>query len=341
MKRSSDDARKTSAGTGADDAAASPLLRLGLAGLSATAAQTVCQPIETVKIRLQLRVDSLGTRSPYHGYQGIWSGAKLIVRREGVAGLWKGMAPSALREMSYSSLRYGLFLPISSALAGGERTGTGTGTGTGPTPMWKRFLAGGLSGGIGAAIANPTDLLKARMQADTAIVAAKRMSQHAAEIHAAGGLGGFWLGVGTTVSRAVVLGAANLGTYSTAKALISEQGVEEGVPLHFCAASIAGLAIALSTAPIDLARSRLMVQTTPLTLPPLPPQPQQQQQQQGNNSPRHYRNGLEVIRDVVRCEGPMALYKGFWLQWARCAPYTVLQFVVWEQLCRAAGVRAV
>ena len=330
MKISSDDARKTSAGAGADDAAASPLLRLGLAGLSATAAQTVCQPIETVKIRLQLRVDSLGTRSPYHGYQGIWSGAKLIVRREGVAGLWKGMAPSALREMSYSSLRYGLFLPISSALARDECTGTGTG----PTPMWKRFLAGGLSGGIGAAIANPTDLLKARMQADTTIVAAKRMAQHAAEIYAAGGLGGFWLGVGTTVSRAVVLGAANLGTYSTAKALISEQGVKEGIPLHFCAATIAGLAIALSTAPIDLVRSRLMVQTTALTPPP-------QQQQQGSNSPRHYRNGLEVIRDVVRREGPMALYKGFWLQWARCAPYTVLQFVVWEQLCRVAGVRAV
>jgi solute carrier family 25 protein 14/30 len=200
--------------------------------------------------------------------------------------------------------------------------------------MWKRFLAGGLSGGIGAAIANPTDLLKARMQADTTIVAAKRMAQHAAEIYAAGGLGGFWLGVGTTVSRAVVLGAANLGTYSTAKALISEQGVKEGIPLHFCAATIAGLAIALSTAPIDLVRSRLMVQTTALTPPP-------QQQQQGSNSPRHYRNGLEVIRDVVRREGPMALYKGFWLQWARCAPYTVLQFVVWEQLCRVAGVRAV
>jgi len=330
MKSSSDDARKTSA---CADAAASPLLRLGLAGLSATAAQIVCQPIETVKIRLQLRVDSLGTRSPYHGYSGIWSGAKLLVRREGVAGLWKGMAPSALREMSYSSLRYGLFVPISSALAGGD--GTGTGTDGCPTPMWKRFLAGGLSGGIGAAIANPTDLLKARMQADTAIVAPKRMSQHAAEIYATGGFSGFWLGVGTTVSRAVVLGAANLGTYSTAKSLISEQGLEEGVPLHFCAASIAGFAIALSTAPIDMARSRLMVQTTPFS-----PQQQQQQPTQGN-CPRHYHNGLEVIRDVVRREGPMALYRGFWLQWARCAPYTVLQFVVWEQLCRAAGVRAV
>jgi len=32
------------------------------------------------------------------------------------------------------------------------------------TPFWKKLAAGGAAGGLGSAIANPTDLLKARMQ---------------------------------------------------------------------------------------------------------------------------------------------------------------------------------
>jgi len=264
------------------------------------------------------------------------------------------MAPSALREMSYSSIRYGLFVPIQSVLEYTSKRSTSATTiptpMPTPTPMWKRFVAGGLSGGIGAAIANPTDLLKARMQADTAPgwcggrstkAQPKRMLIHISDIYNTKGIRGFWLGVGTTVSRAVVLGAANLGTYSTAKSLlISDGGLDDGVFTHFCASTVAGFAIAITTAPIDFARSRLMVQQThkPLTVVPPTSHSQQQPQQQPQ---QHYRNGLHVMRHTISTEGISALYRGFFAQWARCAPYTVLQFIVWEQLCKAMGVRTV
>ena len=44
---------------------------------------------------------------------------------------------------------------------------------------------------------------------------------------------------------------------------------------------------------------------------------------------------------TVRNEGFMALYKGFFPQWARYAPYGVLQFMVWEQLSHWAGTTTV
>lgn len=277
-------------------------LRLALAGVSATVAQFACQPIETVKIRLQLR-----TATKFRRYTSFRSGAQILVQREGVMALWKGMAPSALREMSYSSLRYGLFVPIKSAI-GAENASA---------PTWKLFLAGGLSGGIGAAVSNPTDLLKARMQAD-ASTSPTRMSEHARQILTSRGIRGFWLGAATTVSRAVVLGATNLGTYSSAKAWCArpEGWGLRGVPLHFCASVAAGFAIATTTAPIDFARSRIMVGTTS-------------------------QSAWSVLFDAVRREGALAPYRGFGAQWARCAPYTVIQYIVWEQLCLVAGIRAV
>jgi len=88
----------------------------------------------------------------------------------------------------------------------------------------------------------------------------------------------------------------------------------------------------------------------------------------GEGSGSNFRNGFHVISDAFRREGALAVYKGFFPQWvrcilvigvhrtsctppyltapdipmqARCAPYTVIQFVVWEQLCKFAGVRAV
>ena len=82
-------------------------LRLALAGVSATIAQVACQPIETVKIRLQLR-----DRTRFRDYTSFSTGLRHLLRSEGALALWKGMAPSAAREMPYSSLRYGLFLPI-------------------------------------------------------------------------------------------------------------------------------------------------------------------------------------------------------------------------------------
>ena len=59
--------------------------------------------------------------------------------------------------------------------------------------------------------------------------------EHGAGMYTAGGLRGFWLGVGTTVLRAVVLGAANLCTCSTAKdALRAEAGMQVPVPASTC-----------------------------------------------------------------------------------------------------------
>ena len=61
---------------------------------------------------------------------------RLVTAEEGVLALWKGMAPSALRELSYSTLRFGLYKPIKKALGAGTPR---------DTPLWKMMAAGGAS----------------------------------------------------------------------------------------------------------------------------------------------------------------------------------------------------
>jgi hypothetical protein len=61
-----------------------------------------------------------------------------------------------MRESIYSSLRLGLYEPF-------KRLLTKEGEDEKHMPFYKKFMAAGMSGFVGSALANPTDLLKIRM----------------------------------------------------------------------------------------------------------------------------------------------------------------------------------
>ena len=111
------------------------------------------QPVETLKVRLQVEASG---KAPVK-YGSLTNALAVVVREEGAWSLWKGMAPSFMRELSYSSLRFGLYKPIKTLLGAGTPR---------DTPLWKMILAGGTAGGVASAVATPTDLLKTRMQGE-------------------------------------------------------------------------------------------------------------------------------------------------------------------------------
>ena len=81
-----------------------------------------------------------------------------ICKEEGFkAAFTKGLTASLMREGSYSSIRLGTYETFK------EMYGA---TDPNNTPLYKKLLAGGTSGSIGSCLANPTDLIKVRMQAD-------------------------------------------------------------------------------------------------------------------------------------------------------------------------------
>lgn len=80
----------------------------------------------------------------------------MVANNEGARGLYKGVSAAWMRESIYSSLRLGLYEPFKVLLGATDPKNT---------PFYLKFLAGGMSGFVGASLANPTDLLKVRMQA--------------------------------------------------------------------------------------------------------------------------------------------------------------------------------
>ena len=125
------------------------------------------------------------------------------------------------------------------------------------TPIYIKMLAGSLSGMIGSSLANPTDILKVRMQACDGIP--KSLRTHAKIIYHNWGLIGFYTGVRPTVIRAMLLNSTQLSTYDHSKHhLINHGYMREGKGAHFVSSFIAGLFVAIVTSPADVIKTRVM-----------------------------------------------------------------------------------
>jgi solute carrier family 25 uncoupling protein 8/9 len=77
-----------------------------------------------------------------------------------------------------------------------------------------------LSGAIGIAVANPTDVVKIRLQSQMNDGGAQRYKGAAdcyAKIIAKDGIAGLWTGVGPNIARNAIINAAELATYDQVK----------------------------------------------------------------------------------------------------------------------------
>ncbi|KAK8955622.1 Mitochondrial uncoupling protein 1 [Platanthera guangdongensis] len=81
-----------------------------------------------------------------------------IAREEGLAALWKGVVPGLHRQCLFGGLRIGLYEPVKNLYVGENFVGD--------VPLSKKILAGLTTGALAISIANPTDLVKVRLQAE-------------------------------------------------------------------------------------------------------------------------------------------------------------------------------
>lgn len=199
-------------------------------------------PMDVTKIRMQNQV------ADTKKYSGFISGMRLILKEEGLYGLSKGMEASMLREISYSSIRIGAYEPLRrsfASLLGHDPKHT--------TPVVK-FASALMSGAIGAAMANPLDLIKTRFQAALPGEPLPYPSTFAAirSIYLSNGLfGGLYKGWQVTTTRAAILTSAQIGSYDSIKnnLLVKHLGFQEGFLLHLSASMMAGVITTTATNP--------------------------------------------------------------------------------------------
>jgi len=215
-------------------------------------------PVDVVKTRLQMD----GAAS-VRLYRGSLDCAMQSVRAEGLTALWTGLSPALLRQSTYGSLRYGLYLPLRNLFCVDA-------TRPGSIALWKKVTAGAVAGALASGIANPTDLVKVRMQTHGMSLASagtcpkkyKRVAHCFGQTVREEGILGLWTGVGPTMGRATALAAAELSTYDEVKHQLQLSKVIEhdGLLLHVCTAFVSGFMATLASSPFDVVKSRIMGQ---------------------------------------------------------------------------------
>ncbi|KAG9319701.1 hypothetical protein KVV02_007001 [Mortierella alpina] len=253
-----------------------------------------------------------------------------ILRTEGPRVFVAGLAPAVLRESIYSTIRFGsydLFKGIYSGMgSAGLRRGEETST------LIKLF-SGLTSGMVGSVIANPTDLIKVRMQAfwPSGKPRYASITDACRSIFVEEGIQGLWRGVGPTAARAMVVTASQLASYDTTKHWLlklkdsdHQARFKEGYLVHFCASTVAGLVCSIATSPIDTVKVRYM---------------NQQFNALGHGA--LYRSALDCAVKTIQREGPLALYKGFSMCWLRLGPHTMLSLMIFEKLRSWVGLNPV
>jgi solute carrier family 25 protein 14/30 len=266
-------------------------------------------PMDVVKVRLQTQNELVAASVPRR-YHGFVHGFRTILNEEGYfRGLMRGLSPSMMRELSYSSLRMGLYDPLKYFFAG-ETAHPG---------LLASILAGIVSGAIGSAIATPTDVVKIRFQGELPGQPRRyRNTFHAFyTIYTEEGIRGLYKGVFPTTLRAAILTSSQLASYDHSKRLLLRTGLFQDNPyLHITASIISGLVTTTASSPVDVIKTRWM----------------------NARKDAVYKGPFDCFWKSLTAEGPKALFRGWVPNYLRLGPHFLLSLPLYEQIRKLFGL---
>ncbi|KAI0162757.1 putative dicarboxylate carrier protein [Pestalotiopsis sp. NC0098] len=215
-------------------------------GSASSFAACVTHPLDLVKVRLQLRSGNApSTMIGTFGY---------IVRNEGILGLYSGLSASLLRQMTYSTVRFGVYEEL-------KQRYTPEGQKPSLPLLIGLSLASGFLGGISG---NAADVTNVRMQQDRALPAEQRRHyKHGLEgmfrMLRQEGPKSWFRGVWPNSVRAALMNASQLASYDSIKtALLQYTPLGDTTTTHFTASFMAGFVATTVCSPVDVIKSRVM-----------------------------------------------------------------------------------
>ncbi|KAI9800950.1 MAG: putative mitochondrial 2-oxoglutarate/malate carrier protein [Piccolia ochrophora] len=271
-----------------------PFVNGGLAGMTAT---TCIQPIDMIKVRLQLAGEGVKTGprpTPITVTRDIIAAGKVL-------DLYTGLSAGLLRQAVYTTARLGFFDTFMKAL-------TTRADGQGKKIGFKERAAAGLSaGGLAAMVGNPADLALIRMQSDGLKPKENRANYRSVvdaltRIAKAEGVTALWAGAYPTVVRAMALNFGQLAFFSEAKNQLEETQLSPRTKT-LTASAIAGFFASFFSLPFDFVKTRL------------------QKQQKGPDGKLPYSGMMNCFARVAKEEGLLRFYRGFGTYYVRIAPH--------------------
>lgn len=263
-------------------------------GSASCFAACVTHPLDLVKVRLQ-------TRSGNAPSTMVGTFAH-VLKADGILGLYSGLSASLLRQITYSTTRFGIYEELKARL-------------TTPTsaPSFPTLIAmASTSGFIGGIAGNPADVLNVRMQHDAALPVEQRRNYKNAidgliRMTREEGSKSLFRGVWPNSMRAVLMTASQLASYDGFKRLLLQYTpMEEGLTTHFTASLMAGFVATTVCSPVDVIKTRVMSATESKGL-------------------------AKLMADVYRVEGVGWMFRGWVPSFIRLGPQTIFTFLFLEQ----------
>lgn len=292
-------------------------MKLLSAGTAACIADLATFPLDTAKVRMQIAGESrplllasadgsmLAVRN---AHPGLWRTVGNIIRLEGARSLYGGLSAGLQRQMCFASIRLGLYDGVKSRYAGiidgNNRSGSKS--------IFVRIAAGITTGALAVLFAQPTDVVKVRLQAGSIGRSSVRYSstlQAYKNIAAEEGTRGLWKGTIPNISRNAIVNVAEIVCYDIIKDFILERDyLRDGIPCHITAAVAAGLCTTLAASPVDVVKTRYM-----------------------NSAPGEYKGVKDCAVRMMMKEGPSAFYKGFVPSFTRLVSWNIVLWITYEQ----------
>lgn len=267
-----------------------------LGGIASAMAACCTHPLDLLKVHLQTQQQAT---------HNLTSMGIHVVRTQGVLALYNGLSASVMRQLTYSTTRYGLYEVVTAEL---KKTND-------PIPFYQKIAVAAAAGFVGGIVGNPADMVNVRMQNDVKMLdlAKRRNYNHIFDglyrTATEEGVSTWMRGVTMTSSRALLMTVAQIACYDQAKQfLLTTRFFKDNIITHFTASFIAGTIATSITQPVDVMKTRLMEAT-----------------------PGQYKSVAHCILYTAKL-GPLGFYKGFIPAWVRLAPHTILTWIFLEQL---------
>jgi solute carrier family 25 oxoglutarate transporter 11 len=177
-------------------------------------------------------------------------------------------------------------------------------------PFTSKLAVGVAAGSFGGLVGNPAEVVLVRMAAGGR--GYRHVGDALSRIVKEEGAGALLTGLAPTVVRAAVITSSQLATFTEAKERLKPiLDMQEGVPLHFCAAMVSGAVTVAVSMPFDVVKTAM------------------QNQKAGAEASHSSSIGCAV---QLWRRGPSALWNGALPFWLKVGPHTVISLVMVEQL---------
>lgn len=225
-----------------------------------------------------------------------------VIKNNGFRGLYNGLSASLLRQITYSTTRFGIYEELKSSA-----------TTPNSTPSFPLLIAiASASGFLGGIAGNPADVLNVRMQHDAALPVTERRNYKNAvdgliRMTRDEGWKSLFRGVWPNSMRAVLMTASQLASYDGFKhLLIIHTPLSDNLTTHFTASFMAGFVATTVCSPVDVIKTRVMSATESKGLGTL-------------------------LKDVYKAEGVGWMFRGWVPSFIRLGPHTIATFLFLEQ----------